>query len=72
MVSSSFIRKNKMVLAKEVASIRPLELFGLEACDVSWEYLFRKHLAFDVLKCGSLSCDGENCIKDVIGSNCNC
>lgn len=64
--------KAKAEYAKEVAAIKNKELFGIDSCGASWENLFRKHLAFDVLKCGATSCDNKNCLDNEIGKNCNC
>ena len=60
--------KANLEFAKEVAAIKPLELFDIDSCGVTWEMLFRKHLAFDVIKCGE--CDP--CLKNVISDSCNC
>jgi hypothetical protein len=64
-------KKAKRKFAEEVAKIKPLELYGID-CGVSWYSLFRKHLAFDVLKCGGLTCDEKACLKSEIVKNCNC
>jgi hypothetical protein len=64
--------KEKLKYAEEVAKIKPLELFDIDSCGVTWYQLFRKHLAFDVLNCGGLSCEGENCLENVISKDCNC
>jgi hypothetical protein len=64
--------KAKQKYAEEVAKIKPHEVLGIDTCGVTWYQLFRKHLAFDVLKCGGLSCDGKNCLENVIEKDCNC
>jgi hypothetical protein len=71
-MASSRYPKEKLKYAKEVAKIKPLELYGVDSCGVTWYHLFRKHLAFDVLKCGSLSCESKNCIENEIDRDCNC
>jgi hypothetical protein len=72
MADSVSIKKSKHKYAEEVAGIKPLEQFGIDTCGVTWESLFRKHLAFDVLSCGGLSCEGDNCLQNEIGKDCNC
>jgi hypothetical protein len=72
MANSVTIKKGKYKYAEEVAKIKPLEQFGIDTCGVSWESLFRKHLAFDVLSCGGLSCEGDKCLVNEIGKDCNC
>tara|TARA_R110001592_G_scaffold221892_5_gene476907 strand:+ start:5434 stop:5637 length:204 start_codon:yes stop_codon:yes gene_type:complete len=64
----NFLYKSKKQFAEEVAAIKPLEIFDIDSCGITWEQLFRKHLAFDVIKCGECSA----CLKDVIGESCNC
>ena len=64
--------KAKQKYAEEVAKIKSHEVLGIDSCGVTWYQLFRKHLAFDVLKCGGLSCDGKNCLENVISKECNC
>lgn len=65
--------KQEIKYAEEVAKIKPLELFGIDSCGVSWYQLGRKHLALDVLKCASdLSCSGSQCLEGEISKECNC
>lgn len=64
----TFLYKSNKQFAEEVAAIKPFELFGIKTCSVTWEELFRKHLAFDVIKCGVCS----SCLNDVVGKSCNC
>ena len=71
-VNGTLIRNNKGAYVKEVASMKAVEVFGVEDCGVTWHKLFRKHLAMDVLQCGGLSCDAENCLKGEIEKDCNC
>lgn len=71
-MASVSVNKAKLKYAEEVASIAKLEVFGVDACGVTWKRLFRKHLAFDVIKCGGVSCDGNSCLKNEIEIGCNC
>lgn len=64
----NFLYKSNKKFAEEVAKIKPKEVFGVDSCGVTWEQLYRKHLAFDVIKCGVCS----KCLDDVIGESCNC
>jgi hypothetical protein len=72
MAVSFSIKKGKQKYAEEVAKIKNYEQFGIEDGCVTWEALFRKHLALDVLSCGGTDCDGNNCLKNEIGKDCNC
>lgn len=72
MASSVEIKKAKAVFAEEVGDIKNFEQLGIDSCGVTWEMLLRKHLAFDVLSCGGLSCDGKNCLENEINNGCTC
>lgn len=66
------IKKAKSVFADEVASMKSLEVFGVDKCGVTWESLIRKHLAFDVLSCGVSSCNDKACLEREINKDCGC
>lgn len=72
MASSAEIHSAKLDYAADVASIKPLELYGIDSCGITWEKLIRKNLAINVLDCGVSSCDFENCLMNEIKSDCNC
>jgi len=71
-MANNGLQKAKGQYAEEVAKIKPLEMFGIDACGVTWYGLIRKHLAFDVLKCGGLDCDGEKCLRNEVEKSCSC
>lgn len=63
-----FLYDAKKQFAEEVAAVKTKELFGVDSCGVSWESLFRKHLAFDIIDCGVCS----QCVDNEIKNSSNC
>jgi hypothetical protein len=66
MVSRKDFNIGKELYIEEVASMKSLELFGITSCNVTWYDLFKKHLAFDVLKCPTLDCETQECLSNEI------
>jgi hypothetical protein len=70
----NLLKKKKAIFVDEISSIRSKEIFGLK-CGTDWDYLFKKHLIFDVLWClpyGVLCEDDEQCLINNLNENCNC
>jgi hypothetical protein len=70
----NLLKKKKAIFVDEISSIRNKEIFGLK-CGPDWDYLFKKHLIFDVLWClpyGVLCDDEEQCLINNLNENCNC
>lgn len=70
----NLLKKKKAIFVDEISSIRSKEIFGFK-CGTDWDYLFKKHLIFDVLWClpyGVLCEDDEQCLINNLNENCNC
>ena len=70
----NLLKKKKAIFVDEISSIRSKEIFGFK-CGTDWDYLFKKHLIFDVLWClpyGVLCDDEEQCLINNLNENCNC
>ena len=70
----NLLKKKKAIFVDEISSIRNREIFGIK-CGSEWDYLFKKHLIFDVLWClpyGVLCDDEEQCLINNLNENCNC
>ena len=70
----NLLKKKKAIFVDEISSIRSKEIFGFK-CGTDWDYLFKKHLIFDVLWClpyGVLCEEDEQCLINNLNENCNC
>lgn len=65
------LKSNKKRFAKEVASMKSVEVFGIETCGATWNKLLRKHLAFELIECGKADCD-DTCLFNEINEDCGC
>jgi hypothetical protein len=75
MAENNFIKKEKAVLAKDVAEIYNHEVLGINSCNVTWTYLAKKYLILDALKCapyGLYSKEDIACLKGKVNEKCNC
>jgi hypothetical protein len=73
--NGNLLKKKKAILAKEVASIKNFEIFGVGKCEATWEEIFKDYLIIDALKCmpyNFYSKDDENCLISKLSENCNC
>lgn len=71
----NLLKKQKSILAKEIAAIKNFEIFGVGSCDVSWDVIFAKSLIIEALEClpyGLYTQDEERCLIGQLIDNCNC
>ena len=67
-------RKLKSKFSKNVAKMRPHEIFGLKPCDgISWDKLFKDALILDFIRLDS-GCNKTDidCLIGKMSNNCNC
>ena len=72
---SNFLKKQNNELAKDVAEIRDLEIFGFGGGGFDWDSLIKRNMVIHSLRCmpyGVLSDAETDCLKDKLTKKCNC
>jgi hypothetical protein len=72
---SNFLKKQNNELAKDVAEIRDLEIFGFGGGGFDWDSLIKRNMVIHSLRCmpyGVLSDAETDCLKNKLTDKCNC